>query len=440
MKDNLIIKVLEKLNITALNAMQTQSIEANKKHSDVLLLSPTGTGKTLAFLLPIFERLNTNGKSVQAIIIVPSRELAIQIESVFKQMGTGFKINCCYGGHSTRIERNNFEQMPAVLVGTPGRLAYHMARNHFTIEALKTLVLDEFDKSLEFGFKDDMEFIISKLKHLNRRILTSATPLDEIPNFVGAKDVFEVNFLNKNSELKVDLTLKIVKAKSTDKLEALYNLVCHIENASTIIFCNHRDAVDRISDLLWKKGLANGLFHGGMDQDDRERALIKFRNGSHHFLITTDLAARGLDIPDIKAIVHYQLPISEDAFIHRNGRTARMQAKGTAYILLGEDEKQPDFISRDIEEIKLVTKNKLPEAAQWRTLYIAAGKKDKINKMDIVGLVLQKGKIGKDDLGKIEVLDNSAYAAIKTEVIERVVTSLQGEKIKNKKVKMVISN
>jgi superfamily II DNA/RNA helicase len=436
----MIARALEKMKIAELNAMQKQSIDACKKHASVLLLSPTGTGKTLAFLLPIIEQLNTNGKSVQAIIVVPSRELAIQIESVFKQLGTGFKINCCYGGHSTKIERNNFEQMPAVLVGTPGRLAYHMARNHFTIEALKTLVLDEFDKSLEFGFKDDMTYIISKLIKLNRRILTSATALDEIPDFVGAKDFFEINFLNNDNDLKVDLTLKIVKAKSTDKLELLFSLICHIENAPTIIFCNHRDAVDRISELLWKKGIANGLFHGGMDQDDRERALIKFRNGSHHFLITTDLAARGLDIPEIKAIVHYQLPISEDAFIHRNGRTARMQAKGTAYILLAENEKNPDFISNDIEIVKLPAKNVIPEKAKWRTLYIGAGKKDKINKMDIVGLILQKGKIGKDDLGKIEVLDNSAYAAIHTDVIDRVVNVIQGEKIKNKKVKMAISS
>ncbi len=431
--------ILEKLKIVDLNAMQKQCIQASKKQEDILLLSPTGTGKTLAFLLPILERLNPDKKSVQAIIIVPSRELALQIESVFKQMGTGFKINCCYGGHSTKIERQNFQQAPAVLVGTPGRLAYHLANNHFTIEALKTLVLDEFDKSLEFGFKDDMAFIISKLKNLNKRLLTSATPLTEIPDFVGAKHIFEINFLNNTEDLKVDLTLKIVKAKSTDKLEALFALICQIENSATIIFCNHRDAVDRISDLLWKKGLANGTFHGGMEQDDRERALIKFRNGSHHFLITTDLAARGLDIPDIKAIIHYQLPLTEDAFIHRNGRTARMHAKGTAYILLGEDEKHPDFISRNIDEIKLASKNKLPEKAKWRTLYIAAGKKDKINKMDIVGLILQKGKIGKDDLGIIEVLDKSAYAAIHTEVIDRVVDTLQGEKIKNKKVKMVIS-
>jgi superfamily II DNA/RNA helicase len=436
----MIARALEKMKIAELNAMQKQSIDACKKHASVLLLSPTGTGKTLAFLLPIIEQLNTNGKNVQAIIVVPSRELAIQIESVFKQLSTGFKINCCYGGHSTKIERNNFEQMPAVLVGTPGRLAYHMARNHFTIEALKTLVLDEFDKSLEFGFKDDMTYIISKLIKLNRRILTSATALDEIPDFVGAKDFFEINFLNNDNDLKVDLTLKIVKAKSTDKLELLFSLICHIENAPTIIFCNHRDAVDRISELLWKKGVANGLFHGGMDQEDRERALIKFRNGSHHFLITTDLAARGLDIPDIKAIVHYQLPISEDAFIHRNGRTARMQAKGTAYILLAENEKNPDFISNDIEVVKLPSKNILPEKAKWRTLYIGAGKKDKINKMDIVGLILQKGKIGKDDLGKIEVLDNSAYAAVNTDVIDRVVNTLEGEKIKNKKVKMAISS
>jgi superfamily II DNA/RNA helicase len=432
----MIKQALENLKITALNAMQEAAIAAAKK-GDVILLSPTGSGKTLGFLLPLLGTLKTDVGTVQALILVPSRELALQIEQVFKTMSTGFKVNCCYGGHDVKTERNNLSQPPAVLIGTPGRIAHHLRRDSFSTDTIHTLILDEFDKALEYGFQEDMTFIIKQLPALNKRMLTSATKMDEIPSFTGIVNPVTINFLT-NIAAAPDLKQKAVIAESEDKLEAVFALLCKIGNESTLVFCNHRDAVDRISDLLWDMGIPHGIFHGGMEQDDRERALLKFRNGSHKILITTDLASRGLDIPEIEHIVHYQLPHNEEAFTHRNGRTARMHATGTSYLMLTPDEK-PAYLKEIPETEDLTAEPVLPQLSPWATLYIAAGKKDKVNKVDIVGLLLKKGELAKEDLGLIEVLDNSSYAAVKRNHIERTVALIKGEKIKNKKIKIEIS-
>ncbi|MEJ6978931.1 DEAD/DEAH box helicase [Pedobacter sp. P351] len=427
---------LDNLKISSLNEMQHVSLNAAKDR-DIVLLSPTGSGKTLGFLLPVLSTLEHEVSGVQALVIVPSRELALQIEQVFRNMATGYKVNCCYGGHNTKIEKNNLSQPPAILIGTPGRLAFHIRNESFKTAHVNTLVLDEFDKALEFGFQDDMAFIIKNLPNLKKRILTSATHMQEIPDFTGVKNPLEINFLMISTSAK-DLQLKAVQSKAADKLETLFSLICKIGGKPTLVFCNHREAVERISDLLYEKGLTHDIFHGGMEQEDRERAVLKFRNGSHNLLITTDLASRGLDIPEIEYVIHYQLPHNEQAFLHRNGRTARMHAKGTSYLILSEDESLPYLKDKpEIEE--LPTKNTIPKPAEWATVYIAAGKKDKINKVDIVGLLLQKGKLAKDDLGLIEVLDHTSYAAVKRNQIENVLRSIKDERIKNKKVKIEIA-
>ncbi|WCT14825.1 DEAD/DEAH box helicase [Mucilaginibacter jinjuensis] len=432
----MIKQALDNLKINALNPMQEAAIAAAKK-SDVILLSPTGSGKTLGFLLPLLGLLDANIPAVQAMILVPSRELALQIEQVFRAMGSGFKVNCCYGGHDVKIERNNLSQPPAVLIGTPGRIAHHLRRESFSTDTIKTLILDEFDKALEFGFQEDMSYIIKQMPAIKKRILTSATQMDEIPSFTGINKPVKLDYLDK-TETVSNLKQKAVVAEAADKLEALFALICKVSDQPTLVFCNHREAVDRISDLLYDMGLPHDIFHGGMEQDDRERALIKFRNGSHRILITTDLASRGLDIPEIEHIIHYQLPHNEEAFIHRNGRTARMHATGTSYLMLTPDEK-PAYL-KEVPEIEDLSADPvLPKPSPWATLYIAAGKKDKINKVDIVGLLLQKGELAKEDLGLIEVLDHSSYAAVKRNRIERVVQLVKNEKIKGKKIRIEIS-
>lgn len=432
-------QLLYNFKITELNAMQKAMLNTVANANNTLLISPMGSGKTLAFLLPLVELLKQNAKEVQAVIIVPTRELAQQIERVFKQMGTAFKISCCYGGHSVQIERDNLVEPPALLVGTPGRIAHHVRKKNLSLTSVHFLILDEFDKSLESGFEDEMMFIIKTMEHLKKRILTSATSIKEIPDFVGVKEFKELNFTGEEKQHSENLTIKKVNVKGDDKLEALVLLIGKITAKSVIVFCNHRDAVNRISEQLRKLKIAHGFYHGGLEQIDREKTLIKLRNGSTNLLISTDLAARGLDIPEIEAVIHYQIPATEDVMIHRNGRTARMHASGSVYFLLEKEEYLPPFLNTKPQEETLPDKFTAPAVSEWKTLYISAGKKDKVNKMDIVGMLLQKGGLQKDELGKIEVLDHSAYVAIKSNKIVKTLQKIKEERIKNKKVKMEIS-
>lgn len=429
--------IYEKLQIQEMNQMQKSTFQASENEQDIILLSPTGSGKTLAFLFPVLRNLQKDISGIQAIILVPARELALQIEQVFKNMGTDFKVTICYGGHDKKIEINNLTQAPAVLIGTPGRIAYHLKNNNFEPQTIKTLVLDEFDKALELGFEEDMNFIISSLKNVSQRFLTSATAMDNIPKFVGLENEKTINFL-KLGEAKPNIQLKKVMTIPEEKLETLFKLICKIGNKRTLIFCNHRDAVDRISELLREKGIDRETFHGGMEQDERERALLKFRNDSTRILITTDLASRGLDIPEVESIVHYQLPPKEDAFIHRNGRTARMHAKGFAYLIMTEEENFP-FIKGNTPEENITENYRIPAKTPFQTIYISAGKKDKVNKVDIVGYLIKKGELSKDDIGIIEVKDTTSYVAVARNKVKDVLKKLANEKLKGKKIKMEIA-
>ncbi len=434
--ENHIQKVLSNLKIDALNEMQLASIEVNRGKEDCVLLSPTGSGKTLAFLIPLLNHLDSSAEHVQALIVTPSRELAIQIEEVFRSLGTSFKVNSTYGGHSIKVEENNFTQAPAVLVGTPGRICDHVNRGNLDLSFVKTLILDEFDKSLEMGFQEEMGYIVGQLNSLQKRMLISATEMKEIPAFTGVINPVQLNFLSNKSE---GLTLKLVMSDDKDKLQTLFDLLCQNTNESTIVFCNHRDTVERISEYLTEMGVINTFFHGGLDQTERERTMIKFRNGSSNYLITTDLAARGLDIPEIKYIIHYHMPPKEDGFIHRNGRTARMSATGTSFLLMSKEEEMPDYIKTRPEMVKLKDDNSMPKKPEWVTLYLSGGKKDKINKIDIVGFLSKKGNLEKFDLGLIIVQDFSSYASVKRHKVGQLLQDIQNEKVKGKKLKIEIA-
>ncbi len=430
--------ILSKLKIKTLNEMQIASINAIGEQNNILLLSSTGSGKTLAFLLPLLKLLNPTNTKSQAIIIVPSRELALQIESVFKSMGTNLKVTCCYGGHLRETEENNLKQPPALLIGTPGRLADHIRRGNITTDTIETVVLDEFDKSLELGFRDEMSFIIGSLKSINKRILTSATEAVDIPDFVGMDETVKLNFLSEKEENN-GLTIKTLLSDGKDKLETLFSLICSLGNRSTIIFCNHRESVERTSNWLKEKDILNVFYHGAMEQQERDAALCKFRNGTSNVLVTTDLAARGLDIANIRYIIHYHLPASEDIFTHRNGRTARMDASGTAILILSPEEVLPSYIDAETEKIVLPETNTLPQKPQWSTLFIAAGKKDKVNKIDIVGFLSNKGRLKKEDIGLIEVKDFFSFVAVKKIKVSETLQLIKEEKIKNKKIKIAVA-
>jgi superfamily II DNA/RNA helicase len=433
-KAELFQKYLKNAGLESLNEMQHTAIKTFEKNDHMQLLSNTGSGKTIAFLFSVMDKILESNRDTKVMIIAPSRELAIQIEKVYKSLGIEAKISACYGGHKREIEENNLIDAPAVIVGTPGRIADHIRRGSIKTESINTLIIDEFDKLLEQNFLGEMTDIIGELTNLKSKVLTSATPIDEMPMIFKFHDWKVIDFLVQTTP--ETLLLKVLHCEGKDKLEEAFKLICYIGARTSIIFCNHRESVERVSEFLLKSGIANVYYHGAMEQNERESALCKFRNGTVHFLVTTDLASRGLDIPDIKNIIHYHLPHNGETFTHRNGRTARMDASGTAIVMLGPDEKMPDFLEEFHDEIKLPENSVVPEKPKWSTLYIAAGRKDKVNKIDVVGFLTNKGHLKKDDIGLIEVKDFMSYVAVKKSMVPELLSLIQNEKIKNKKVKI----
>ncbi|HFC00231.1 MAG TPA: DEAD/DEAH box helicase [Phaeodactylibacter sp.] len=423
--------ILKKLGIAQLNPMQREAHLAISTLDDTILLSPTGTGKTIAFLLPIIASLDANIQEIQALIIVPSRELAIQIEQVTREMGTGFKINVVYGGRAFTKDKIDLKHRPAILIGTPGRVAAHLRRAIFSTEKIKTLVLDEFDKSLEIGFEDEMKEIVKALPHIDKKILTSATEEVEIPSFMRLKNPTYVNYLD---EKIAQLKIKTILSPTKDKLETLLDTLCFLGNQPGIIFCNFKNSIQRVSDFLTSNQISHGCFYGGLEQKDRERALIKFRNGTHQIIIATDLAARGLDIPEIKFIIHYHLPVRSQDFTHRNGRTARMHSEGTAYVLQWEKEPLPDFIEEnEIEKIELAS---LPAPSVWKTLFVSGGRKDKISKGDIAGLFCKQGQLKNDEIGIIELKGDCAFVAVHASKVKQLIKLVDNRRLKKKKIRV----
>ena len=425
--------ILAKLNIQQLNPMQEEASSIWESSSDLILLSPTGTGKTIAFLLPLIKSLDAKCTEIQALILVPSRELAIQIESVVREMGTGYKVNSVYGGRSGSRDKLDLKHRPAILIGTPGRISDHIYYQNFPIDHIKTLILDEFDKSLEIGFEDQMKQIIDGLTHVKKRILTSATQGVRIPSFVGLKNPSTVNYLEHSSSR---LQIKRLLSPEKDKLPSLVAALSQVGNQPGIIFCNFKDTIQRVSTYLDQHKISHGCFYGGMEQVDRERTLIKFRNGTHQLIVATDLAARGLDIPELGFILHYQLPHKSEEFTHRNGRTARMNAKGTAYILQWEKESLPDFVSE--AKTETLSPGKLPPPSQWTTLFISGGRKDKISKGDIAGIFFKQAHLSKEELGMIEIKQDCAFVAIHISKAKMAVEKLNNTRIKKKKVRVTL--
>lgn len=426
-----ISSALKKLNINELNEMQEASLRANESGRNVLLLSPTGSGKTLAFLLPLLRQLKSERDEIQALVLAPSRELALQIEQVFKSLCSDFRCGCCYGGHSIETEAKMLVAKPHLLIGTPGRILDHIKRKNIDTETIQFLTIDEFDKSLELGFQDEMSEIIGQLSGVKKKMLLSATRSEEIPDFVKMHHPLVLDFI-KEEELKENgLTLYHVESPQKDKLESLLLLIKNLDGDSTLVFCNYRESAERIHNFLKKNGADCKVYHGGMEQIEREKSLFQFRNKSINILISTDLASRGLDINDVKHIIHYHIPTNQESYTHRNGRTARMFSSGNAYLLLHAEEKVPEYIDlSEFQTFNLVEKMGNITPSEWSTLYIGKGKKNKISKGDLVGFFIKKGELAKEDIGIIEVKENFSFASIKRNKITSLIKKIKNEKIK----------
>ena len=425
---------LGKLGIKELNDMQQAAIVHCRKNESMVLLSPTGTGKTIAFLLPLLERLDASCDKVQAVVVLPSRELARQVFEVWRAMATPFHAVAFYGGRPLEQEMASLGgAMPAVVIGTPGRLLDHLNHNSFATDKCSLLVIDEFDKCLEMGFRDEMSKLVEALPNASSRFLLSATDADEIPMFAGAADVEKLDFRAGGEQPVVRTSFYTVTTTPDKRLAALFSLLCSFCGEPSIVFCNFRETVDEVQSYLKKAGLHSIGYHGAMEQKERELSLYRFTAGCSNILVSTDLAARGLDIKDVRHIVHYQRALSAEIFTHRNGRTARWEAGGNVYLISFENKALPDFVPDGLEEFQQPKRVVLPPAPEWTTLYVGKGKRDKLSRGDLAGFFMKKGGLRSDELGTIIVFENYSYVAVKLNRMRAVIKAVEGERIKGVK-------
>ncbi len=438
MKEKEILQtVKERMGIETLNDMQSQALDKWKSGSgDLILYSPTGTGKTLAFTMCLLQALKPPMQQLQAVVLSPSRELVMQTAEILRQLATGYKVTPCYGGHAVSDEKASLAVTPDIIVATPGRLLDHHKRGHIDLRGARLLVLDEMDKSLELGFEDEMRQLLKQMPKLNRRILASATVLYPVPDYVRLHNPYTLDVLEKSEQPAERITVRQVMADSKDKLDTLRQLLLSLDDGKVIVFANFRESVERIHQFLVKNRIDAGIYHGALEQQDRECAVAMLNNGSINVLVSTDLASRGLDIDTVEHIIHYHMPVSEQAYIHRNGRTARVDAVGNAYVITAPAEELPDWVTID-EPMTLHPADSRPRA-MMATLYFQAGKKEKLSRGDILGFIAGNGGIEASSIGRIDVRDHYSLAAVPRRSAQGVLKNLMNAKIKGKKVRISI--
>ena len=425
---------LHSLGIEHLNPMQEEMLAEVRRHDSLVLLSPTGSGKTLGYMLPVLEAMQP-GLHPTVLVLVPSRELAIQTQGVATRLCRDAKAYACYGGRPAMDEHRAMRSLsPQLIIGTPGRILDHLQKGNFESQGIGTLVIDEFDKSLELGFRQQMADIMAMLPSVRKRILLSATDSPEIPSFVGAGKVHRMNYLaDTDTDYSDRISQYLLRSPEKDKLETLGRLLCSLGSTPSMVFLNYREAVDRVYQFLQKAGFCVSAFHGAMEQKDRERALFRIQSGCAKVLVSTDLAARGLDIADVGNIIHYHLPMNSEAYIHRNGRTARWDRAGASYLILGPEENldKLDCLT-GIIPMEVPDSYQVP-SSRWETLYIGRGKKDKVNKVDIVGFLCKTGGLERDQLGMVTVFPHWSFAAVDRTCIRSLMARIGGQKIKGQK-------
>lgn len=428
--------VSERLGITELNDMQKKMMAKASEPHDIILLSPTGSGKTLAFTLPVMKLMKPTTGRVQCVVIAPSRELVVQIAGVMREVARDFRVIALYGGHSVEDEVNSLKVVPDIIVSTPGRLLDHAVRRNVDLLPVRILVLDEFDKSLELGFEEEMGKIVKRMKNVSRFILTSATNADVLPEFLNLESPVTLDFLGNNSGLRSRMKVHRVDSDGKDKLDSLlsllHNINCGEEVEKSIIFVNHRESAERVAEFLRKKGVSAVLYHGALDQRERETALALFNNGSRPILVATDLAARGLDIEKVSSVIHYHQPLTPEAYTHRNGRTARVEEEGDVYLLIGPEEEVKEFVNFD-DEFALDTSIRGNVSSKFMTLYVSAGKREKVSRGDILGFLVKECGVEPVNIGKINVYDHYSLVAVRERAVPALLNASSGKKLKGEK-------
>lgn len=425
--------IRERLGIEKLNQMQ-QEMMADTSAATVLL-APTGSGKTLAFASAMLRRIEKPAGKVQSVVLAPSRELALQIFEVVRPIAAGLKTTVLRGGHAVREEQNSLSVTPDIVIATPGRLLDHARRGRIDLSDVSILVVDEYDKQLELGFEADMKAIVGMMKRLRRVILTSATPIAEMPGYIPLVDKADLIEGKGTGNPRTRLQKVHVESPARDKLQTLADLLRSLPNGKAIVFVNHRESAERVYEALKKEKLPVGLYHGGMDQPERELAIDLLNNGTTPVLISTDLASRGLDIDAVDAVIHYHIPPSAESWTHRNGRTARQDATGTVYVITSEADSIPEYIDWD-RDYSPTGKSANPIRSHVATLYLNLGKKEKVSKGDVAGFVMVNTGLKPEQVGPIVIKDHASIVAVPKGDAPGITELLNKCRLKGKKVRV----
>ena len=441
---------LENLNAIGYSEMtpiQAQSLPQVLAGKDLIAKAKTGSGKTAAFGIGLLDKLAPSGFFVQALVLCPTRELATQVAKELRKLARyrqNTKIVTICGGQPIGPQIGSLEHGAHVVVGTPGRIKDHLRKGTLRINRINTLVLDEADRMLDMGFSDDIQDILEQTPSNRQTLLFSATYPKEIRQISDQyqRDPVEVSVESFHSDSQI--SQRFYRVEKDQKTDALIRLLGHHRPVSSVVFCNTRQQCNDISQALKEAGHVARPLHGDLDQKDRDMVLTQFANGSCSVLVATDVAARGLDIDDLSAVVNYDLPKDPEIYIHRIGRTGRAGKEGMAISLHTEREEYKMEIISEYQQAELPrvsidqisSRPEAPQPPRMATLCIAGGRKDKVRPGDILGALTGEAGIPGTAVGKIDVVDYFAYVAVERKVAREALDRLRDGKIKGRKFKV----
>ncbi|MGL1893134.1 MAG: ATP-dependent RNA helicase DbpA [Spirochaetaceae bacterium] len=444
-------KNLTDLKYLTMTEIQEKSIPLILDGEDIIAQAKTGSGKTAAFGIGLLHKLDVKRFRIQALVLCPTRELAEQVTAELRRLARfkhNIKLLCLTGGMPMRKQEHSLSHHAHIVVGTPGRILKLLQRETLLLDDVNTLVLDEADRMLDMGFIDEVEDIFRYAPKNTQKLCFSATFPDEIKKF-------SKSFLYKPVEVSVEsihdetiIKQHFFNTTKKDKLGNTLLLLKKFRPESVIVFCNTKDSCRRVVAELNKNDVHSLALHGDLEQKDRTEVLIRFSNGSSRVLVATDVAARGLDIDDLGAIINFELPFETETYIHRIGRTGRAGKEGLALSLLapGEDFRlneinnlmKLDFKPEDIDITKIEDCKLLdPEMV---TISINGGRKNKISPGDLLGVLTANNGISGSDVGKIDRLDYLTFVAIKREVSEKAFKIIESEPIKGSRYRALIND
>jgi ATP-independent RNA helicase DbpA len=428
---------LAQLDYREMTPIQALALPAMLAGRDVLGQAATGTGKTAAFGLALLARITPRSGRPGALVLCPTRELAAQIADELRRLARPLphlRVLTLSGGTSVQRERASLEHGVDVLVGTPGRVHDHLQRGRLDLSGIRTLVLDEADRMLEMGFIDTVTAIALGVPPEHQTLLFSATFPDAVRALSATYQRDALHVAAPTADVTSRITQVVYEVRRDDRVAALVRILGHHRPDSAVIFCNHRETCDEVAAALTTAGFAAVALHGGMEQHDRNTVLLLLRNGSLRVVVATDVAARGLDIDDLGAVINHDLPREPDVFVHRIGRTARAGRSGLAISLVDGP------LPTDLPALAGVAVSRLPpDEAQlppppaMLTIAIQGGRHDRLRPGDIVGALTREVGLAATDIGQITVNDRTSFVAVVASAGRRALDGLAAGRIKNKR-------